>query len=452
MNSSNNNINNNIKRVITGLEQLLQGPKYQNILQGRIGLLCNSAAVTHNLELGAVALKRILGNRLKKLFGPQHGFLTTVQDNMIESSDFYHQALDLQIYSLYSNTRIPTEEMLSDLDTILVDLQDIGGRVYTYIYTMTLLMDTVAKLNQSGKSNIKVVILDRPNPIGGDLIEGNILEKEYRSFVGLHPLPARHGLTIGEVAQMIYRYGFDLDELDELDDVDDNKQSKFLANNLQLEIIPMLNWQREMSFDQTSLPFVIPSPNISNLDACYTFPGTVIFEGTNISEGRGTVRALEIIGHPQLEPFSFCSSMTKIFNHLNLTGFVLRPLSFMPTFNKFQQQTCGGLQIHVTDKKLFRPWKVSLMLLKYLFHDKLLKNVFKWKAPPYEYEYTKLPFDIINGSTKIRQWIESTSTDYNYTIDDNYKHVEDIYSQLLELENGNDLKKYLNKRQNILLY
>ncbi|MBF0299548.1 MAG: DUF1343 domain-containing protein [Oligoflexia bacterium] len=420
-------------KVITGLEQLLQGTKYHNVLQGRIGLLCNSAAVTSDLELAVLPLKKLLGKNLKKLFGPQHGFLTNVQDNMVESSDFFHKELDLYIYSLYSNTRTPTEMMLKDLDTILVDLQDIGGRVYTYIYTMTLLMETVAKLNQQAKTNINIVVLDRPNPIGGDLIEGNILEMDYKSFVGMHPLPARHGLTIAEVALMVQKYGFDFCDTNNI-----------MASNLKLEIIPMLNWQREMSFEQTKLPFVIPSPNISNADAAYTFPATVSFEGTNISEGRGTVRALEIIGHPNLEPFAFCEQMKNIFNRLGLKGFIFRPLYFMPTFNKHQGKSCGGLQIHVTDKNVFRPWKTGHLLLKYLYHDLNLKNHFEWKSPPYEYEFKKMPIDIINGSDKIRKWVEEKNINKEV-------NAEDIFDNLLKLEK-NGLDEYLKKRESILLY
>ena len=309
--------------VATGLDVLLQSKDWQQKLGASIGYLCHSASVDSSLNLGLYGLRRVLGERLNRTFSPQHGLFSDVQDNMVESRDFFHPYFKLNVHSLYSDTRIPTDAMLAGLDTVLVDLQDVGCRIYTYIYTMTLLMEACAK------KGIKVVVLDRPNPIGGEEIEGGILDMEYASFVGRHPLPARHGLTIGEVACMA---------------------KKFFGSQCDLEVIPMAGWKRSMNFEQTGLPWVLPSPNLATVDAAYTFVGTVIYEGTNVSEGRGSTRSLEIVAHPGIEPFSFREQLERSFQEAQLEGFRLRPLHFLPTFQKHQGTPCGGYQIHTLDQ------------------------------------------------------------------------------------------------------
>ncbi|MBF0206972.1 MAG: DUF1343 domain-containing protein [Oligoflexia bacterium] len=397
-------------RVITGLECLLNEKERQKLLIGKVGLLTNSAAVTTDYQWSVAPLKQLLGERLIKLFGPQHGLLTNLQDNMIETVDFFHPYWQLPVYSLYSDTRSPTDEMLDSLDTIVVDLQDIGSRVYTYIYTMTLLMESVRNFARNHSRNIRVVVLDRPNPVDGEIIEGNILALEFSSFVGRHQLPARHAMTIAEIARFV---------------------QKFESLDIDLHIVPMLNWQRKFSFAECGLPWVIPSPNISSPEAAYTFVGTVLFEGTNISEGRGTVRALEIVGHPTLDGFKFAERIQRLSVERGLQGFCLRPLSFIPTFNKHQGIPCGGIQIHPTDLKIFRPWRLGQLLLSELYQEKY----FQWKQPPYEYEFQRLPIDIINGSDKLRQWIEKGEN----------------WEQLMALEN-NGREKFIQQRAEVLLY
>jgi uncharacterized protein YbbC (DUF1343 family) len=391
----------------TGLERLVNDKSLQENLKGKIAYLCHSASVTSSLEHGLIALRKIFGERLIKVFGPQHGFVTDVQDNMVETNHYVHPYFKIPVYSLYSETRIPTDEMLEGIDHILVDLQDVGTRIYTYIYTLTLLMEACQK------RGIEVVILDRPNPINGVTLEGNILDMNYASFVGRHPLPVRHGLTMGEVAMMHKKF--------------------WGGRDCKLSIIEMQGWDREMSFEDTGLPWVLPSPNLATIEAAYTFVGTVLYEGTNISEGRGTTRSLEIIGHPKIEAFSFHEKLKPIFNKANLKGFVLRPLVFLPTFQKHMGKPCGGFQIHVTNRKIFEPWRLCQYLLREMFKE--LGSDFQWKAPPYEYEYHKVPVDLINGTDKLRLWVENNGN-------------EDEYQEIMKPH----FDEFMDQRNSILLY
>ncbi len=373
--------------VLTGLDRIISEKDLQSKFKGKIGYLCHSASVTKDLEHGLLALKRVFGDQLIKIFGPQHGFVTDVQDNMVETTHYTHPFFKLPVYSLYSETRIPTDEMLEGLDHIFVDLQDVGTRIYTYIYTMTLLMEACEK------KGIEVVILDRPNPINCVDMEGNILDLNYASFVGRHPMPVRHALTMAEVAKMHQRYWS-------------------FNKNCKLSIIEMKGYKREMSFEDTKLPWVIPSPNLPTIEAAYTFVGTVLYEGCNISEGRGTTRSLEIIGHPKIEAFGFHDKLKPVLAKAGLQGFILRPLVFLPTFQKHAGKPCGGYQIHVTDRKTFEPWRLCQYLLREMYKE--LGSDFAWKVPPYEYEYHKAPVDLINGTDELRLWVEKNGNEDDY--------------------------------------
>jgi uncharacterized protein YbbC (DUF1343 family) len=311
---------------------------------------------------------------------PQHGFFGDVQANMIESEDSYHPAFKLPIHSLYSRTRVPTDSMLEGIDTIVVDLQDVGTRVYTYIHTMTLLMEKCAS------RGIKVIILDRPNPIGGLQLEGTVLEQEYATFVGRHPIPMRHGLTMGEMAQLAATYH---------------------GSKCDLEVITMHGWKRHMYFEETGLPWVWPSPNVPTVDTTVTYVGTVVLEGTNLSEGRGTTKPLELIAHPRFEPFGQLADFEAMLKREGIQGCVLRPCSFIPTFDKHQGKSCGGYQIHVTDREKFQSWRCLHVLLREFYHR--LGQDFAWRPPPYEYEEKLLPMDILNGTPKVREWVERRS-------------------------------------------
>ncbi len=393
--------------TITGLDNLIEQKSIQDKIQGQIGYLCHSASITKNIEIGILPLQRIFGKRLKCLFTPQHGLVGDVQDNMCESDHFTHSYFKLPVYSLYSETRIPTDKMLDGLDCVLIDLQDVGTRIYTYVYAMTYMMEACAK------KGIKVFILDRPNPIGGIHIEGNVLEEEFSSYVGRHPCPTRHALTMGEFALMA---------------------QKFWGSDCELEVIKMQGWERQMYFEQTKLPWVMPSPNFPTIESGFPFVGTVLFEGTNISEGRGTTRSLEIVGHPSFEPYSHKEKLDKIFADLNLGGFVLRPVGFIPTFQKHQGKSCGGYQIHVTNRDHFKPWRVCQILCHYFYHQ--LGGKFQWKEPPYEYVHHKLPIDVINGTDKLRIWIEKNQS----------------YSEINSIEQTEAMRLFLNNREEILLY
>ncbi|WP_136466448.1 DUF1343 domain-containing protein [Flagellimonas onchidii] len=348
-----------------------------------MALLCHKASVDRTLTHAAIRFKVMFGPRFIKLFGPQHGFSTDVQDNMVETDHVVHPYFNIPVYSLYSETRIPTDEMLEDIDQIFVDLQDVGCRIYTYIYTLTHLLDKCA-----GKG-IQVIVLDRPNPINGIDIEGNLVEQEFVSFVGLYPLPIRHVMTIGEVALM--------------------HQKLWAKEKAKLEVIKMKHWKREMYFEDTGLPWFLPSPNLAKPESTITFPATVFFEGTLLSEGRGTSQPLEIVGHPKIEPYSFFEKhLNQSIRDSKLEGFVLRPITFLPTFQKHGNTVCGGFQIHVTNRKTFRPWRVGQFVMRELYH--FLGDDFKWKNPPYEYNYTQKPIDVINGTDKIRNWIEQNES------------------------------------------
>lgn len=394
-------------KVQTGLQRLLEDPSLQKKFPGKIGYLCHAASITKDIEHGLIALKKVFGDRLVKVFGPQHGFVTDVQDNMVETKHNIHPYFKLQVYSLYSETRIPTPEMLEGLDHVFVDLQDVGTRIYTYIYTMTYMMEACQK------AGVQVVILDRPNPIDGVTLEGNILDMKFDSFVGRHPIPVRHALTMAEVALMNKKF--------------------WTAPNCNLEIIPMQGWKRDMSYEDTGLPWVLPSPNLATVEAAYTFVGTVLFEGTNISEGRGSTRSLEIVGHPKIESFSFHDKLKKVLKDDGLEGQVLRPLVFLPTFQKHQGVPTSGYQIHVTDRKKFEPWRLCQTLCREFYKE--LGAEFKWKQPPYEYEYDRMPIDLINGTDLLRLWVEKNGSVAEY--------------QEIMKPNQAD---YAHKRNEVLLY
>ncbi len=389
-----------------GLDILEHSKEIQSEIKGNVAYLCNSASVNSELVHGIYILKKVFGSRFKKIFGPQHGFSTDLQDNMIETPHSYHPYFQIPIYSLYSETRKPSKEMLEGIDCVIVDLQDVGTRIYTYIWTMVLTMQECAK------NGIKVIILDRPNPVNGKDIEGNICEPEFFSFVGMYEFPMRHGMTLAEVA---------------------NWANKIEEINCELEIVRMENWQRDMYFTDTKLPYVLPSPNLPTPDGCIVYPGSVLFEGTNISEGRGTTRSLEIIGSPEIKPWEQLSYLNNELEKAKLNGVTLRPLVFVPTFDKFKGQACGGYQIHISNLDKFKPWTTGQVLMQKFFH--LLGSEYFWNTEPYEYTEGALPIDWINGSSKIRNWIEN-----NNTIDD-----------LHEIENAK-MVEFLRKRKEVLLY
>ena len=343
----------------------------------RVAVVCNHASVAHGFAHIVDRLAAAEGVTLAAIFGPQHGFRSDVQDNMIETPHGDDLSRRVPIYSLYSETREPTAEMLRGIDVMVIDLQDIGARIYTYIYTMANC------LRACGRHGIPVIVCDRPNPINGVDVEGARLVAGYESFVGLFPIPMRHGMTIGELARLF------------------NDQ---FALGATLDVVGMTGWQREMYADASSLPWVMPSPNIPTLDTAVVYPGTVLFEGTMLSEGRGTTRPFELVGAPWIEAERFAREM----NALGLPGALFRPAVFEPTFQKHAKQPCGGCQIHVTDRTAFRPVLTGAALIQ-MFRT-FDPQHFAWRQPPYEYEHEKLPIDILAGSDTLRRQIESGVT------------------------------------------
>ena len=332
----------------------------------RLGALLHPASVSANLIYTSKILEGENGKlfQLAAFFGPQHGFLGQTQDNMIEWKSYEHPRLGIPVHSLYGEHREPTPAMLDGLDVLLVDLQDVGARYYTFIWTMFLAMRACEK------AGVHVVVLDRPNPINGLTTEGPILDREYFSFIGLHPIHVRHGRTIGELAQQFREEAF---------------------SKCELSILPMKNWKREMWFDETGLPWVMPSPNMPTLDTAIVYPGLCLLEGTNISEGRGTTRPFESFG----APFIDAEALARELNHLDLAGVHFRETYFQPSFQKFAGEVCGGAQLHVTDREKFQPFKTGIEIIKRV--RKMCGEHFEWKQRPYEYEWKRLPIEILIG-------------------------------------------------------
>jgi uncharacterized protein YbbC (DUF1343 family) len=323
--------------------------------------------MTSRLEPTLAALESLSSSgkiELTALFGPQHGFEATTQDNMVEWTGYRHPRLDIPIHSLYGEHREPSDEMLEGGEVLFIDLMDVGARYYTFIWTMFLC------LKAAERRGISVVVADRPHPLNGVDVEGRPQEKDHLSFVGLYPLPIRHGKTIGELARHF--------------------QSECYPK-VDLEVLPMENWSRDKFYDETGLPWVMPSPNMPTLDTAIVYPGMCLFEGTNVSEGRGTTRPFELFGAPWIDS----ERITNELNALSLPGVHFRAASFEPGFQKYAGEVCRGAQFHVTDRRTFQPVATALTILKRLKEQYPAR--FAWKQSPYEYEFKKLPIEILCG-------------------------------------------------------
>ena len=361
--------------VKTGLDILRD--EYWKKLKGlRIGLLANQASLDSRLISAKEIIISRLPGQLKALFGPQHGFGGEDQDNMIETGHSHDTDMNVPIFSLYSSTRQPQHNMLDMIDLLVIDLQDVGTRVYTFASTMLNCIKSAAK---EGK---KVLVLDRPNPLGGEVVEGNILKPGFFSFVGPYHFPMRHGLTMGEMAVLFNRV-FNL--------------------GCDLEIVTMEGWHRNMLWHDTGLRWIMPSPNMPVPETAYVYPGQVIWEGTNISEGRGTCRPFEIFGAPYIDSRAVLERLDPDATK----GCHIREYTFRPTFNKWQNELCHGFMIHILDPATYRPFYTSLAILKVVME--LHSDSFEWKSPPYEYEQKKMPIDIIMGDSSIRHYLEAGS-------------------------------------------
>jgi uncharacterized protein YbbC (DUF1343 family) len=340
----------------------------------RIGVLCHAASITADYTHIVDALGRHPDCRLGAIFGPQHGLFGQTQDNMIEWEGFAHPRYGVPVYSLYGQTRRPSAEMLSHIDWLVIDLQDVGARPYTYIWTIKHCLDACAE------AGIGVTVLDRPNPIGAVPMDGPMLSPEYFSFVGGARIPLCHRLTLGELSLFLKEQYFP---------------------KLQLQVVWMAHWWRRSLWTQTGLPWVLPSPNMPTLDTAIVYPGQVLLEATNLSEGRGTTRPFELFGAPYLKAEAFTANLRQ----RAVPGCVFREHAFIPTFQKWKGEYCWGMQIHVTDVTKFLPVYATAALIGAALETS--DGGFAFKNPPYEYEQIKMPFDILAGDDGLRTSLQS---------------------------------------------
>jgi uncharacterized protein YbbC (DUF1343 family) len=391
-----------MKQVIPGIQQLKADPPAW-LKQARLGLLCNQASIDSSSRPSSHIIAELAGKNLQALFAPQHGIQGQAQANMVETEDGVAPELAIPIYSLYSSkTRTPTEEQLAQTDCLLIDLQDVGTRVYTFATTMGLCLEAAARYKK------KIVILDRPNPINAEQVEGNILKETLRSFVGFAPIPMRHGMTMGELAQFF------------------NKERKISAD---LEVIPMQGYKRGYLFADTNLPWVPPSPNMLTPATALVYPGQVLLEGTNISEGRGTPRPFECLGAPFINP----SLLRQRLEKRQLPGCRFEETSFTPQFDKWQKELCHGLEIQILDPRAYKPYYTTLAIIQEIMTA--WPDQFSWLPAPYEYEFERLPIDIITGDEAIRKGLEEG------------RDLDELEQSWQE-----DLDDFLVKRKQFLLY
>lgn len=359
--------------VRIGADRVLQ--ERRDLLAGRrVGLLVNPTSVTADYEHLLLALRRD-GVNVTTLFGPEHGVWGTEQD-MADVESGHDPLTGLPTHSLYGRTEAslrPTREMLADVDVLVYDVQDVGSRYYTFVYTMMLAMEACAE------ADVDVVVLDRPNPIGGTAVEGNVVSEGFASFVGMHPLATRHGMTAGELAHL-FRTERRID--------------------VELEVVPMLGWRRGMHYDDTGVPWVNPSPNMPRPSTALVYPGMCLLEGTNLSEGRGTTLPFEVFGAPWVEPLRLAEALREE----ALPGCVARPLWFRPTFQKHAGALCGGVQLHVTDRAAFEPLRAGLAVL--VVARRLWPEHFDWRREAYEFVEDRPAIDLLLGTSRLRALID----------------------------------------------
>jgi len=364
-------------------------------------LFCNQTSVNRDF-IHIIDVFRSRGIRLNSVFAPQHGFGLTDQDNMVEWQSFEDSRTGLPFISLYGNHRKPTVKMLKGLSSIVADLQDIGSRYYTYLWSLYLCLQSCVE------TDVLLIVLDRPNPINGIDIEGPGVDSEFFSFVGLADIPIRHGCTMGEILTLI-------------------ASENGISDNL--EIIPMSGWQRDMFWGDTGLPWINPSPNMPSPEASLIYPGGCLIEATNISEGRGTVAPFYQYGAPWIDAYDLAAAM----DAERLPGVVFRPCFFQPTSNKYSNEKCQGVFLHITDRSSFRPAITFYNLIRAV--KNLFPEKFTWRKPPYEYEYDKLPIDILTGGVRFREAIEE---------DIGWGKISDLWSE--------NEKNFQKKRQQFLIY
>ncbi|MBK8482733.1 MAG: DUF1343 domain-containing protein [Proteobacteria bacterium] len=388
--------------VQTGLDRLV-GARSSLVRGRRVGLLCHPAAVDQRLRHCSDCLLEA-GARLVALFAPEHGIDGAAQD-MVGVGSTQHPRLAVPVYSVYGNTLAtlaPRPEWLRDLDLLVVDLQDIGSRYYTFAWTMVLAMRACAA------TRTPLLVLDRPNPLGGAVVEGPSIAPGFASFVGLHPLPVRHGLTLGELARLT-RAELQLD--------------------VELEVLPLDGWRRTQRFAATGLPWVLPSPNMPTPETALVYPGACLLEGTNVSEGRGTTRPFELVGAPWIDGYRLAADLTR----LALPGALWRPLGFVPSFHKHAQQLCGGVQLHVSDPESFAALRTGVALLLALWQQR--PGACAWRTEPYEFVDDRPAIDLLAGGEWLRRGVSAGAT------------LDQLTADWAEAE-----RDFLRRRQPYLLY
>ena len=388
--------------IATGLDQLVASD-FAKLRGKRIGVVCNQATIDmnadHILDL-LLPLHRSGFLTIAAVFGPEHGLYGHTQDNMIEWEGLADPRTGLVIHSLYGNHRKPTPEMLAGVELLVADIPDIGSRYYTFVWTICHCMEACSELG------IPMLLLDRPNPIGGSQVEGPVLDMAYSSFVGLYSVPTRHGLTAGEVLRYV--------------------NARYLSGKAELEIAEVQGWHRDQYFDTLDYPWAMPSPNMPTVETAVVYPGGCLLEATNLSEGRGTTRPFETFGAPFLDGWKLAEDL----NGLGLEGVKFRPIQFEPTFNKHAKKLCEGCFVHVTDRLTFRPVLTYIAILQACIRQTGLVDSskverpsmfeaasaetqlsgFSWKQPPYEYVHDRMPIDILAGNDWLRSVIESQTS------------------------------------------
>jgi uncharacterized protein YbbC (DUF1343 family) len=355
-----------------GIDNLID-QKFKQVRGAKVGLCTNISCCDSQLYPAFMRFLEKTNVHLRAIFVPEHGLFGALQDQ-IKAESFYDRRDKVVVYSVYNDRLIPDRQIQNTIDILVVDLQDIGTRYYTFVWSAILLMEQMARLGK------KVVILDRPNPLNGSTVQGPVLEERFISFVGLYPIPIRHGMTIGELCALVCAE---------------------MKMNIDLEIIEMKGWRRVQYYDDTGVPWTAPSPNMPSLDTALVYPGMCLLEGTNVSEGRGTTRPFETFGAPWLNPRECARELMR----KKMPGVMFRPTYFIPTFNKYCDRLCGGVQMYVTNRKTFNPITAGLEIVK-LIKDRY-PRAFKWRKPPYEFEKKRLPFDILIGNDWIRKSINA---------------------------------------------
>ncbi|MFO0817791.1 MAG: DUF1343 domain-containing protein [Pirellulales bacterium] len=366
-------------RVVLGLEHCLEQPP--DVLCGarRMGLVLNQASIDARGRYACDLLAQRFPGRLVRLFSPQHGLWGEQQANMIESPHGFYPPLELPVWSLYGETRRPNAEMLEGLDVLIVDLQDVGTRVYTFAWTLLECLIACAE------HQVPLVVLDRPNPLGGRVVEGPRVLDGFRSFVGNAAIPLRHGLTLGEFAGWL------------------NTRHQI---NASLTVVPARGWRRDDLWSDLHRAWTPPSPNMPRFETAVVYPGQVLLEGTNLSEGRGTTTPFEVCGAPFVDPFELARALSDSAT-IASSNITVRPIRFVPTFDKWRGESCGGVALQAADARKVRSVSFTVELLRIV--RQLYGNEFRWLPPPYEYEYLKPPIDILWGSPDLRTWVDAAT-------------------------------------------